>query len=368
MSTGQADDGSDGDEATAIRYSPDPGPTLLAPDVEEGHLESVLIGAGGTPNTLQATGVTISGDGKTKVRLGDRIFSLLAAGSGLFVVLLIGLVALFLVVKAFPAIADDKANFLTSTKWDLSTPGHFEFGIAWLLWVTVIISLEAMIIAVPIAVCIALYVSHYAPKRIASSVAFVVNLLAAVPSIIYGLWGFTVFAPAMEPVQRAFYHLGGVIPIFKYASGDPFTIFIGGIVLAIMILPIITAVSRDVFERTPRANVEAALALGATRWEMIRMAVLPYGRAGVTSGAMLGLGRALGETIAVLLILHVPSTFSFSIMQGGLTFASRIALDAGEMSPQQAPAYIAAGLVLFVLTFVVNAAARAIVNRKRDFV
>ena len=159
------------------------------------------------------------------------------------------------------------------------------------------------------------------------------------------------------------------MPLFalKHANG---TIFDGAVVLAVMILPIITAISRDVFERTPRANVEAALALGATKWEMIRIAVLPYGRAGVVSGSMLGLGRALGETIAVYLIVStVGAPFHFSIFTGGSTFASQIANGSAEFNnPASTGAYIAAGLVLFVLTFVVNSAARAIVNRRKDFV
>jgi phosphate transport system permease protein len=169
-------------------------------------------------------------------------------------------------------------------------------------------------------------------------------------------------------VQRALYHLGG-FPIFKDVGVIRGSIFDGGVVLAIMILPIITAISRDVFERTPRANVEAALALGATRWEMIRMAVLPYGRAGVVSGAMLGLGRAIGETIAVLLIVSAlaPSAnFQASMFDGGQTFAAKIANDSAEFGSSPGP-YIAAGLVLFVLTFAVNAAARSIVNRRKEF-
>jgi phosphate transport system permease protein len=168
--------------------------------------------------------------------------------------------------------------------------------------------------------------------------------------------------------QRVLYHLGG-IPLFKDVGIVRGTIFDGGLVLAIMILPIITAISRDVFERTPTENIEAAFALGATKWEMIRVAVLPYGRPGVISGAMLGLGRALGETIAVLLIVSAPSPdspFHVSIFNNGQTFAAKIAGDSAEFPGSPGP-YIAAGLVLFVLTFVVNATARAIVNRRREF-
>jgi phosphate transport system permease protein len=196
-------------------------------------------------------------------------------------------------------------------------------------------------------------------------------LLAAIPSIIYGIWGIYILAPHLEIVQRAMYHLG-FIPLFKDKGVATGSIFDASIVLAIMILPIITAISRDVFDRTPSANVEAAWALGATRWEMIRMAVLPYGRPGVVSGAMLGLGRALGETIAVVLILSKPSSsasFSFSIFDGGQTFASLIGLNMQEANgATETGAYISAGLVLFILTFAVNATARAIVNRRKDFV
>jgi phosphate transport system permease protein len=262
-----------------------------------------------------------------------------------------------------PSIADDQVNFLTSTEFD---PGRMRFGIAALLWVTVIISFMAMIIAVPLAVGIALFITHYAPRRVARPVAYVIDLLAAIPSIIYGIWGYTQLAPKLEPVQRLFAHLPGPLFVLKLPTG---TIFNGGVVLAVMVLPIVTAISRDVFERTPRANIEAALALGATKWEMIRMAVLPYGRAGVISGAMLGLGRALGETIAVYFVQSTVGGFNWSIFTGGSTFASQIALGSAEFNnPKSTGAYIAAGLVLFLLTFLVNAAARAVVNRKKDFV
>ena len=225
-----------------------------------------------------------------------------------------------------------------------------------------------MVLAVPIAIGIALFMTQYAPKRLIAPIGYVIDLLAAIPSIIYGIWGFTVLSPALEPVQRFLYHFGK-IPIFKDQGFITGTIFDGGVVLAIMILPIITAISRDVYARTPRQNIEAAWALGATRWEMIRLAVLPYGRPGVISGSMLGLGRALGETIAISLILSAPSSsapFNFSIFNGGETFASKIANSSGEFANNPGP-YIAAGLVLFVLTFVVNAAARGIVNRRKEF-
>ena len=307
------------------------------------------------------------GTPRGKVRIGDRVLSAMATGAGLFTIALIGLIALFLLKEAIPSILKDKHSFLFSRAW-IVTGSDLRFGIVDLLWTTILISLLAMLLAMPIAVGIALFITQYAPARVARPVAYLVDLLAAIPSIIYGVWGIIVLAPFLTPVQKALYHLH-VIPLFANKGADTGTVFDGGVVLAIMILPIITAVARDVFERTPRSDIEAAWALGATRWEMIRLAVIPYGRPGVVSGAMLGLGRALGETIAITLILYVPgegNPFSSSIFYGGATFASKIANASSEFNnPTQTGAYIAGGLVLFVLTFAVNAAARAVVNKGR---
>jgi phosphate transport system permease protein len=340
-----------------------------------GSTEARAIGTFDDSGPLSGSGISSFGGGtgrsggSGKARLGDRIFAALTAGSGLFIVILIALVAVFLVARAAPAIMDDKSNFLLSRDWNVDGP-TLHFGILGLLWVTVLISVVAMILAVPIAVGIALFITHYAPRRIARPVAYTVDLLAAIPSIVYGIWGIIILAPKLEPVQRVLYHLG-FIPFLKNQNIASGTIFNGGVVLAVMILPIITAISRDVFERTPRENIEGAWALGATKWEMIRLAVLPFGRPGLISGAMLGLGRALGETIAIMLILSKPgdgSPFSASIFANGETFASKIANNAQEFNdPRQTGAFIAAGLVLFVLTFAVNAAARSVVNRRKEF-
>jgi phosphate transport system permease protein len=303
-----------------------------------------------------------------KVRIGDRLFYWLAAGSGGLIVALIALVALFLIDKAIPALRNNTTDFLTSRA--LNVGNTLEFGIVDLLWTTLISSAIALLLATPIAIGIALFMTQYAPKRLRKPVGYVIDLLAAIPSIIYGVWGIFILAPKLEPVQNALYHLGW-IPLFKNEGVPTGTIFDASVVLAIMILPIVTAISRDVFERTPRENVEAAWALGATRWEMIRIAVLPYGRPGVISGAMLGLGRALGETVAVLFILNKPPVnqhFTPSIFNGGQTFASWIGANMKEAQGNlQTGAYIAAGLVLFVLTFVVNAIARSIVARRQEF-
>ncbi len=307
--------------------------------------------------------------GRGRSRIGDRLFLWLTAGSGGFVVILIALVALFLITRAAPVIAKDQANFLFSRGFRVGS-SPLRFGVIDLLWVTVISSAIALVLAVPIAIGIALFITQYAPSSLRRPVGYVIDLLAAIPSIVYGIWGIYELAPHLTVVQRALYHLGW-IPLFKDKGVATGSIFDAGVVLAVMILPIITAISRDVFDRTPTANIEAAWALGATRWEMIRMAVLPFGRPGVISGAMLGLGRALGETIAVMLILSKPANsapFSFSIFDGGQTFASLIGLNMQEANGRtETGAYIAAGLVLFILTFIVNAAARAVVARRKEF-
>lgn len=314
---------------------------------------------GGSPTTpeLGSTG-----------RLGDRIFGGTARGSGALVIALVVGVALFLLSQAAPALLKNDANFLTDKVWDLSNPDSPAFGIPDLLWVTVISSAIAMALAVPLAVGVALCLTQYAPPRLAGPLATTVDLLAAVPSIVYGLWGFSALRPHVVPVQTALSDALGFVPLFRDATVTG-TIFLASIVLAVMVLPIITAISREVFAQTPTTHKEGALALGATRWEMIRVAVLPFGKAGVISAAMLGLGRALGETIAVAFLLsQVRGGFSPSLFTGGETFASKIANNAAEFdSPTKTGAFVAAGLVLFLLTFAVNAVARIIIERRKAF-
>ncbi|GMA20801.1 phosphate ABC transporter permease subunit PstC [Arsenicicoccus piscis] len=274
----------------------------------------------------------------------------------------------FLLAQAIPAIAKDQVNFLWSREWNVDSE-PLRFGVRDLLWATVVTSIIAMLLAVPVGVAVALFITEYAPRWLARPAAQLVDLLAAVPSIVYGLWGVATFTPFVGPLQNWLGSTLGWIPLFapKYQS----SLFVVGIVLAIMILPIVTALSREVFSQTPRTHKEAALALGATKWEMIRTAVLPYGQPGVISAAMLALGRALGETIAVTMILSAlapGSPWSWSLFNGGATFASLIANNAAEFdSPEKTGAYIAAGLVLFVLTFVVNAIARIVIERRKAF-
>ena len=297
-------------------------------------------------------------------RWGDTVFKSIAIAAGATIIGAIALMALFLIVKAIPSLQANQASFLTSTEFQTSDSSNLRFGIRDLFMVTVLSSVFALIIAVPIAIGIAAFLTNYAPKRLARPFGMLVDLLAAVPSIVFGLWGIFVLAPWLTPVATFLNENLGWFFLFSQgnvslAGGG--TIFTAGIVLAVMILPIITSVTREVFALTPRGHVEAAQALGATKWEVIRMTVFPYGRSGMIAASMLGLGRALGETIAILIILRTAAQAGhWSLFDGGYTFASKIASAAAEFSaPLPTGAYIAAGFVLFALTFIVNALARA---------
>jgi phosphate transport system permease protein len=296
-------------------------------------------------------------------RRADRIFGSVAVAAGATIIAVIALMALFLIVRAVPSLEANKANFVTSSEFSTTDETNLRFGIAELFQVTVLSSVFALALAVPVAIGIAAFLTNYAPRRLARPFAMLVDLLAAVPSIVFGLWGIFVLAPRLEPVARFLNDkLGWLFLVsdgnVSLAGGG--TIFTAGIVLAVMILPIITSVTREVFSLTPRGHVEAAQALGATKWEVIRMTVFPYGRSGMIAGSMLGLGRALGETVAVLIILRAAAQPGhWSLFDGGYTFASKIASAAAEFSAKlPTGAYIAAGFVLFVLTFIVNALAR----------
>ena len=311
------------------------------------------------------------GDRAGTGRWGDRLFGGAATASGLLVVLLVSLVGIFLLMQAIPSLLNNEANFLTSTEW-IPAGANPRFGIAALLWATVITSVIAMLIAVPLGVAVALFITEYAPTWLSKPAAVIIDLLAAVPSIVFGFWGLTIAGQYFQPIQDFMSSNFGWIPFFPAVIGSAkSTLAFAGIILAFMILPIITAISREVFNQVPTAHKEGALALGATKWEMIRTAVLPFGKPGVISGAMLGLGRALGETLAVMILLsalNANAGWSWSIFNGGETFASKIALNAGEFdSPQKTGAYIAAGLVLFILTFIVNSIARVVINRRKAF-
>lgn len=316
--------------------------------------------------------ISIDPSRNAKVRLGDRVFRGLAEGAGVFIVVLIAAIGFFLLWRAIPALARNEENFfLYGGNWITTDTSAMHFGVLDLLQVTVFVSVFALALAMPVALGIAIFLTQYSPRRVAGPLAYTVDLLAAVPSIIYGVWGLYVLAPVIAPAAQWLNTNLGWLFLFKTGTASVVgggTIFTAGIVLAVMILPIIAAVTREVFVQTPRGQIEAALALGATRWEVVRTTVLPFGMSGYISGGMLGLGRALGETIALLIILRgTQQAFGWSLFDGGFTFASLIASAASEFNDQfKAGAYISAGLVLFVLTFVVNSLARAAVAGKSD--
>jgi len=295
-------------------------------------------------------------------RPGDRIFAGSARGSGIFILLVLAGVAAFLISEAIPA--------LTAPAEDI--PGGEGLGsyVGPLVLGTLLGAVLALLVATPLAVAIALYVTYYAPRRLAAAMGYVIDLLAAIPSVVYGFWGLAVLAPALVPFHVWAADNLSWIPLFAGpASTSGRTMLTVGLVLAVMILPIISAISREVFSQVPALHREAALALGATRWEMIRMAVLPYGKSGVIAGAMLGLGRALGETMAVAIILSGGAGATVNLISNSnpSTIASNIALRFPEATGLGVNTLIASGLVLFVITLAVNMLARWIVNRRADF-
>ncbi|GAA2012428.1 hypothetical protein GCM10009839_03530 [Catenulispora yoronensis] len=293
-------------------------------------------------------------------RRGDAVFSGAVRGSAILLLVLMGAIAAFLVYRAQDALSANTANVVTYTgQWapDDTPP---KFGIGALAWGTLVTSLIAIIIAAPVAVGVALFITQYAPRRLAQVLGYIVDLLAAVPSIIYGLWGILFLVPHMQGASQLVSDVLGWIPLFESGIFGR-SVFTAGVILSIMILPIIAAISREVFLQTPRDQVEAAYALGATRWEMIKLAVLPYGRSGVGSAVVLGFGRALGETVAVAMVLSPSYIFVTKLLQpGGNTIAANIALQFGSAFSTGQGALIASGLVLFVVTFLVNALARRI--------
>jgi phosphate transport system permease protein len=295
-------------------------------------------------------------------RRGDKIFSRVSTVSGVLILVMLAGVALFLVAEAWPAITADQAD-LPEGKSLLAYTAPLIYG-------TVLAAVLALLFAVPVSLGVALFISHFAPRRLAQGLGYAVDLLAAIPSVVYGLWGIFFLAPQVKPAYAWLADHLSFIPFFAGpASNTGRTILSVGLVLAVMILPIMTAICREVFLQTPRLHEEAALALGATRWEMIRMTVLPYGRSGIVSAAMLALGRALGETMAVALLLSVGGGISLNLItnQNPSTIAANIALKFPESSGVLVNALIFTGLVLFVITFLVNFSARAFLARRSEF-
>jgi phosphate transport system permease protein len=314
---------------------------------------------GAAPDTDASASVQAA---KPVVQRGDRIFSGAATTAGVLILAVLAGVAVFLLAEAAPALVAP-AEEIPGGHGLVAYIGPLIFG-------TLVAALIALVVATPLAVAVALFITHYAPRRIAQSLGYVIDLLAAVPSIVYGLWGILVLAPASVGLTTWLNEYLWFIPLFAGpVSSTGRTMFVAGLVLAVMILPIITSVSREVFLQTPKLHEEAALALGATRWEMIRMAVLPFGRSGIISGAMLGLGRALGETMAVAIVLSISGGITFNLIGNGnpATIAANIALEFPEATGLENNTLVASGLVLFLVTLAVNSLARYIVNRRREF-
>ena len=291
-------------------------------------------------------------------RLGDRVFSGLSRAAGINILIILAGVAAFLIVEGRAGIFGDTEEMSGSDNF-VQYVGPLVFG-------TVYAAFLALLIAAPLGVAVALFISHYAPKRVSQTLGYLVDLLAAIPSVVFGIWGITVLAPILS--GNLYPWLNENLDFLPFFSGTISTsgrsMLTAGIVLAVMILPVITAISREVFLQTPRLHEEASLALGATKWEMIRQAVLPYGRSGVISGCMLGLGRALGETMAVAIILSPSDGYFWSVLtnQNSNTIASNVALKFPEAYGLDVNRLIATGLVLFGITFLVNALARRVAN------
>lgn len=306
----------------------------------------------------------------TKPRRSDQIFRGVVTLGGMSSLAILGLIALFLSIKGFHILGEKGFSFITESKWEVITDENMEvvestFGIGAMLVGTVLTALIALVVGVPISVMGALYLTFYAGGRVKTFLISLIDLMAAFPSLLFGFWGFFVFMDSAEYWAKLINKYLGFIPLFSVPTPifdrSP---FIAGLVLAIMIIPIVTSISREVFAQTPLDRIQAAFALGATRLTMIRAVVIPYGRGGIVGGAMLGLGRAMGETVAVYTVLNVVYAINWQILFGaGGNIASLILLKFGEAGAYEVDALMAAGLILFLMTLAVNFAADFIVNR-----
>jgi phosphate transport system permease protein len=296
-------------------------------------------------------------------RHGDRLYKWGTTGAVLVIPLLLCLIAGEMFVAGWPALRHNGMSFLISSDWDAM---NGRFGAAPALFGTIVSSAIALLIATPLALGVAIFLSEFSPNWLRQPLAFLVDLLAAIPSVVYGLWGLLVLVPLLRQNVMPFIsdtmHLGDV-PLFSGPAYGP-SMLAAGLILAIMVLPYISAVTREVLLAVPRSQREAALALGATRWEVIRDAVIPYARSGIAGGIILGLGRALGETMAVTMVIGNRHEISASIFQPGYTMASLIANEFSEAtSDAHLSALVAVGAVLFVVTIVVNSVAQWLVWR-----
>ncbi len=298
----------------------------------------------------------------TSGRRGDAAFRFIAFAAGFTVLAILGLIAFSTTKEAWPAFREEGLGFLTSSTW---IPAEDKFGALAFIYGTVLSSLIALVLAVPVSLGIALYANEAAPRRLRKPVVYVMDLLAAIPSVVYGLWGIIVLAPAIQPVYKSINGAVGDVPVigwfFNGESGRSY--MTAGIILAIMITPIVTSLSREVIATVPSAQREAAYGMGATRWEMIRAAVLPWSRGGIVGSVMLGLGRAMGETIAVALVIGSQAQITTHLFEAGDSMAAVIVNQFGEASGTHRAALIGLGVVLFGVTIIVNVSARSIVGR-----
>ena len=295
-------------------------------------------------------------------RLGDQTFRWLCLASGLLVLVVLGLILLSTTGEAMPAFREEGFKFLTSTRWD---PPSGNFGALPFIYGTLVVSAIALVIAVPVSIGLALFITEIAPRKLRTPVVYLIDLLAAIPSVVYGLWGILVFGPEIANVFEDISRFFGDFPVlgglFHGASGRSF--MTAGIILAIMITPIVTSISKEVFATVPRDQKEAAFGLGATRFEMIRGAVFPYARTGLVGAVMLGLGRAMGETIAVALVIGSSPSIVAHLFEPGDAMAAVVANQFGEAGGTHRAALIGLGVVLFVMTVIVNVTARKVTSR-----
>jgi phosphate transport system permease protein len=306
----------------------------------------------------------------TEPRRSDKVFRGVVTSGGLSSLVILGLIALFLFYRGYEVLREEGLSFITSPEWTITLDEsanvvESNFGLSAMLVGTILCSIVAVVIAVPISVFSALFLNFYAPQWMKKILVAIIDMMAAFPSILFGIWGFLVLMPSVEYWGKLINKYLGWIPIFQvepyFFTRSP---FVAGVVLAIMIIPIITSVSREIFAQAPLDRIQAAFALGATRWTMIKAVVIPHGRSGVVGGAMLGLGRAMGETVAVYTVLNIVFQINWYVLLGaGGNVASLIILKFGEASEYEIKALMAAGLVLFFLTLSVNAIANMIVKR-----
>jgi len=306
----------------------------------------------------------------TEPRFSDKVFRAVVTAGGLSSLLVLGLIAIFLGYQGFEILAKEGFSFITTSEWivETDTDGaiiNSQFGLAAMLVGTALCALMAVLIAIPISVAAAIFLSFYAPSSVRNFLVSTIDLMAAFPSILFGFWGLFVLMPSAEYWAKLINKYLGFIPFFevepRFFTRSP---FIAGVVLAIMIIPIVTSISREIFSQTPLDRIQAAYALGATRWNVIRTVAIPYAKGGIVGGSMLGLGRAMGETVAVYTVLNIVYQINWNVLFGaGGNVASLILLKFGEAQPYEVQALMAAGLILFMLTLLVNFIADQIVAR-----